>query len=733
MNMAGKGIDSGSLKRGCLAAWMGIVVCFVPLLFAVPTAKEELITINFPNGTLEQVMSLYAELTHRTAIRASNLQGRIILQGNGPLTKADAIIAMENVFSVNGFSVILQGEKFFKIVPSDKAKQEGVKVSLGDAMLVPADQLVSRVFQLKFIDTKEVQPSLEPMKHSYGQITQFPRTNTLLITDTTANLIEMGKLIDYLDRPLEAKVKTKFYQLHNAKAKDVVARIMELLSSSLGGSQSTKSSNIPAPPSLPPYGGVPPPALAGGGDLSFSEESLVVGKVTISADERTNQIILLTRVVNLPFFDEMIKRLDADTAAPIELKSMALKYAKADELAGLMNQILGKGGATTPVKRERLSGDTTTPPSTPPPTPSSPSTATGESKGKFGEGLTIYADPRTNSLIVMGTKEQIVWVQKFVNDVDILLAQVLLEGIVVEVTLSRTDTLGVEVLARSSEGQFAQAALVKSLTLNPIDASTLSSAAAMNGVTGLANGLNYFASLKNSKVDILIQALAQNSNVKILSQPVIQTSHNEEAKIVVAEKRPIVTSTAANLVGSQGTLQSNYEYKDIGIQLKIKPLVNPDGLVVLDILQIVDDLNGFQSINGNNVPIITHREASSVVSVQDGTMVILGGLIQNRQEISRVGIPLLSDIPILGYLFGSTTKTDKRTELMVLLKPTVLRSPEVASAEALKRRKALELFKKRDIPEIILNKKNLSQQIDAIAPEGPSRNAPAFKVSPNTR
>ncbi len=109
--------------------------------------------------------------------------------------------------------------------------------------------------------------------------------------------------------------------------------------------------------------------------------------------------------------------------------------------------------------------------------------------------------------------------------------------------------------------------------------------------------LTYFASLKNSKVDVLVHALAANSRVKILSQPVIQTSHNEEAKIIVAEAYPIVTSTAANLVGNQGNLQSNYEYKDIGIQLTIRPLVNPDGLVVLDILQRVDSIVKFVPIN----------------------------------------------------------------------------------------------------------------------------------------
>ncbi len=701
--------DLHHILNGRLGAlWM---ICAAGLAFslnAFPSADGDLVTINFPNGTLDQVISLYAELTQRTAIRASTLQGRIVLQGNGPLAREDAIQAIENVLSANGFSVVHQGGRFFKVVPSEKVRQEGVHVSLDGEKLDVVDQVVSRVFQLKFVDVKDVQASLQPAIHAYGQITPFPRTNTLLITDTAANLVEIGRLIEHVDRPLEAKVKTRFYPLKNAKSKDAVARIMELLHSS-ADSNSTKPSTAPAE-------GIPPPPSTAAGELTFSEEAIVAGKVTVSADERTNQIILLTRAVNFPFFDQMIEKLDADTAAPMALKSIALKYAEAGQLAGLINQVLGRGGPGGTANRDRLSRQATTSPysitRTPQPSPAPASAVTPTPENSVDEKMSVTPDPRTNSLIVMGTAPDIEWVRGFVKDVDVLLAQVLIEGVVAEVTLNREDNLGVSVLARASGGQVSQAALVKTFSANPLDASNISSAAALP--TGLPLGLNYFATLKNSKVDVLIQALAQNSNVRILSQPVIQTSHNEEAKIVVAEARPIVTTTATDITGNLGTLRSNYEYKDIGLQLTIRPLVNPDGLVTLDILQRVDNINGFQSIDNNQIPIIARREASSVVSVQDGSMVILGGLVENRETGTKAGVPILSDIPLLGYLFGSTTKRKTRTELMVLLKPTVLRTPEAASEEASQRRKALELFRQRSITESILGRKNLSERIDDI-------------------
>jgi len=709
-----------------------VVFCFWLSFSAVQaqspaaTNPNEPVTINFPNATLDQIIAYYSDLTGRTAIRASNLQARIVLQSNGPLTREDAVIAIQNVLTANGFSIVNLGDKFFKVIPSDRVRQEGVGVITGDEKLTAADQVVSKIFQLKFVEVKDMQPSLQPVVHAYGQITPFPRTNTLLITDTAANLIEIEKIINHLDRPLEAKVKSKFYQLKNAKAKDVVARVKELLSESLGAQ--TQKPVVPGVPVIPGQPEIPIVTTVPGGatsELVFSEEAVVVGKVTLTADERTNQIILLTRAINFPFFDQMIEKLDAGPAAPVILRSLPMKYANAEDLAGLLNQVLGRGGSGGASKRDRVKGDdnssynsnnrnASTNRNNIPATPVS----LGGPKEKEGPGrredLAVYADPRTNSLIVMGTAEDIEWVKDFVKDVDVLLAQVLLEGIIVEVTLNRTDTFGVEVLMRAVSGQLSNTGIAKTLSINPVDAASIVSPATLPN--GLANGLNYFASLRNTQVDLIVQALAQNSNVKILSQPVIQTSHNEEAKIIVGEARPIVTQTATDLTSgvSGSTLRSSFEYKDIALELYVKPLVNPDGLVVLDILQKVNSISGFQTIDNNQIPIIARREASSVVSVQDGSMIVLGGLIGNTETVTKTGIPLLSDIPLLGYLFSNTSKESVRTELMVLLKPTVLRTPAEASDEARRRRKLLETFKKRSIGERLMSVPSLDEQLNRL-------------------
>ena len=724
---------------------------------ADPPAKEEpQYRLNWPNPNLEMMIKVYADLTQRVAIRAGNLpiQTRIPIEeykGMAPLVKEDAITALQNVLAINGFTIVHQGEKFFKVIQSSPAARlEGVPISLEDGKLVPSDQLVSRLVQLKYVDASEMVLSLTPaVKHVNGAIIPFLRTNSLLITDRAANVIEMLKVVDHVDQSISAEVQTKFYRLKNAKAKDVVERIRELLAESLGAAskgtgQGGKTAGAPRGAKQdskgkkegekenkegeeqPEEGPLPVVAQKGQRELTFSEESILVGKATFSADERTNQIILLTRVVNFPFFDHMIGKLDVDTADPVLLKTIPLKYSDAGELAGLLNQVLGNSSEAAKPRERILSSDsgsssgtsTSTRGRTPQSQPQ-PGAAPAAGGKKEEGGVSVYPDLRMNWLIAMGTAQEIEWVEKFVKEEDVPLPQVLLEGIVAEVTLDHSDTLGIEVLARATSGEISHAGLVNTLAANPVSATTIGPASLP---TVLADGFNYWASLNRSRIDIIVQALSKKSNVKILSQPHIMASHNLEAEISVGEKRPVVTQSTTTPITSETTtttssVSSQVQLTPIELRLHIKPLINPEArMVQLDIEQTADALTGFQKIDGNDVPIISTRSAKSVVSVKDGEMIILGGLIKNTESVAKTGIPILSDIPLIGSLFSTTTKGNIRTELVLLLRPTVLNSPEEAAAEARRRlSERYELYKRRDIKEMILREPSVAEEIDRIA------------------
>jgi general secretion pathway protein D len=414
------------------------------------------------------------------------------------------------------------------------------------------------------------------------------------------------------------------------------------------------------------------------------------------------------------------------------------------ELAGLLNQVFGTGGGgsgSSGKKKERVGksrsssgggsslgsgglGSPSTPTTTPGTSGSSGPSYTGGG-GKGEEGAAVYADLRTNSLLIFGTEEEFRLIKDFVAEMDVLLAQVLLEAVIVEVGLENGNSYGIEMLQRAvatrgigNEGDFDGVGFIRNGLSGFVDLRTI--VTPPNAVAALPTGLSYLSRLPNMNFDVLVQALATRSNAKILSQPIIQTSHNEEATIEITEQRPVVTSTLSNNNNSTTTdttattaLRSNYEYKNIGIVLKVRPLVNPDGLVVLDITQTIDDVARDVTIDGNAVPVISHREAQSVVSVQDQSMVVLGGLIKNDERTSRTGVPLLSDIPLVGYLFSRTTKSNTRTELMVLLKPTVLRTASDSSGEARRRRETSKLFQKRSL----LETESINDKIKKIAGE----------------
>ncbi|MBV9463039.1 MAG: hypothetical protein JO317_02320, partial [Verrucomicrobiae bacterium] len=313
--------------------------------------------------------------------------------------------------------------------------------------------------------------------------------------------------------------------------------------------------------------------------------------------------------------------------------------------------------------------------------------STTASGGPLSSSAGVFADVRTNSLLLVGTPDELRPLEAFVQQIDVLLAQVLIEAMIMEVTLTNDRDFGVSVVRRGLD----HAAKINNLAINPVDLATTAIPAAASG------GLTYFASIQAAKLDIVAQALATDNDVNVLSRPVIQTSHNEEAKIFVGETRPFVTATATDITGGSTALRSQFENKEIGLELTVKPLINPDGLVVLDIKQKIEDISGFQTIDGNDIPVTSKREASSVVSVQDGSLVILGGLTSNNRTHIKKGVPILRDIPLIGYLFSDTQVNKRKTELMVFLQPTVLKTPEAAAQEAIRRQNgAKELIKLRE-------------------------------------
>jgi general secretion pathway protein D len=290
-----------------------------------------------------------------------------------------------------------------------------------------------------------------------------------------------------------------------------------------------------------------------------------------------------------------------------------------------------------------------------------------------------------------------------IRNVDTAVSQVQIEVIIAEVTLNNELDVGVNIFKRLfDEGQVSQTGgsgtgptsplqLPKASDLSSELISNLPAAAAFAG----SGGLTYFATFQNLKLDAVIHALATTAKGKVLSTPVIQTMDNQEANILVGESVPVPVSTVSSVVGNTGTLatgqlNSNIEYKDAAIELTVTPRINPNGYVRMDIQQKVNDFGASVQVNGTSIPTITKREAKSSVAVQDGSTIVLGGLIKENKTVSETKVPFLGDIPFFGQVFKSKTSNKIRNELIIFIRPTVMRNDAEAVAAARRRSRLLK-------------------------------------------
>ena len=313
---------------------------------------------------------------------------------------------------------------------------------------------------------------------------------------------------------------------------------------------------------------------------------------------------------------------------------------------------------------------------------------------QYAEGVHILPDPRTNCLLVMATKEDMARIQELVRSIDTSVAQVQIEVVIAELTLNNELDVGVDLFNRLSRaGEYSGTGGNSTDANTPIQlnsAVTNLTAAALSA----SSGLTYFTTFRNLNLDTVIHALATTANSKILSTPVIQTMDNQEADIIVGESVPVPTSQTSTLVSGTGTLATSgvtasIQYEDVAIELDVTPRINPDGYVRMDIQQKVNDLGANVNIGGTIVPTIIKREAKSSLAVEDRSTIILGGMIQQTKTVSTTKTPFLGDIPFFGQLFKSQTNNRQRTELIIFIRPVVLRSDLVAVAEAKRRLRML--------------------------------------------
>ncbi|MEI6563005.1 MAG: type II secretion system secretin GspD [bacterium] len=712
------------------------------------------VELKFNQAALDMVLQYYcSELTGRTLLQAPNVNAMITLRSQTELTIPEAIQAIKAVLAMNNIALVNQGDKFVKVVPITAATQEGLQIQTNQADQVihpETDELVSEVVLLKFIDPAEAQKAIQGLIHAYGKILPLERINSLLIADTSVNLNRIKDILTRIDQPLDIKETIHILQIRNSKPTDIKAKLEEIIADQkdkekqptvrrLRDSGAPGVDTTPAIPAIPGVIRARPvvkTTATTGSDTPSEGESgddrMIRGNVKIIADDRTGSLIIITREENMRFFEQVVAALDVSTAPDVTIEVMRLEYADAEEVASMLNALIGAAASptsksTAPKRTTTSSGSTGresgAPGSTAATTPAREeprsfqlqefidqqrqlASAKGpDGKTKVGqlsaENIKILADKRTNGLIMMASKGDMAALKDILKNMDVMLSQVLIEAVIMQVSLDKNLERGVDWVQRSMvaynqrnggrSAQFAFAGNGGGGKTVPLNATTINSSSSLP----MSGGLTYYFTQFGLNIDAVIAMSQSDNRSKIIASPVILTTDNKEAKIDVSEERYFYKGTS--YVGYSGTggqtAVPNVEARKVGLTLTVTPRINAKKFVVMEISQKIENVSGTQTITDssgvNTWPIVASREMNASVSVRSGETIILGGLVENDKINNTSGIPFLNKIPGLGFLFGTASDTDKRTEIVVFITPYVLDSPEEIETESARRKSAL--------------------------------------------
>jgi general secretion pathway protein D len=659
----------------------------------------------------------------------------ITLRSQGGLTKDEYLQAVEALLAMHGIGLVKVGEKFVKVVPIAEARKESMRIgeqqfevvldAAGNPVtnltgklvqrfvgLDETDELVSQLITLKHIGIAEAKTAVDPLKHSYGQIHTFESMNSLLVTDTSSNINRIMKILQYIDQPIESREEPHIIAIKYSKASVIKSKLEELIADSQAEAKKTvavrKSSGSPGtvkrttPPGVIRARTVPvasPTVRVTEEVVAQAERGIIRGKVKIVADDRTNILIIITRPENMKYFEKIVQVLDVETSPDVVVRVIRLEFADAKDIASMLNDLIGAAtkeevptGAKAPVSKEGSTALREIKKQT--------ATVGVAGKSKIGElskdNVKILADERTNALIIMASKSDLVTLEEIVGDMDMMLSQVLVEAVVLEVNLDDTFESGFDWLQRSiiayNEDQFGTRSPIASFaggggggSMKPSDSLAFNEIGKFP--SDPLSGLTYYTTFFDLNLDMVLRLVSTDSRTKILSSPVILTTDNKDASIDVSTERYFYKGK--RLVGGSGTSNPIYEddveTKKVGISLNVTPRINAKKFVVMEIAQEIANVSGVQTINETDWPIVTTRKLEADIAVASGDTIVLGGLVLNQTINTESKVPLLGDIPILGRLFKSRRDEDTRNEVIVFITPYVLNTPEEMEADARRR------------------------------------------------
>ena len=671
-------------------------------------ADNEIIPmIDFPNTDIRQVLEFYETLTGKKALYDNTVQGNIHVRVTKPVARIEAVRILETVFALNNFTLIPGTGNIVKVINTSKnVRQFNIPIFSEINQIPEGNQVITFLFKLEYADPQEVKAALDQViaaTPSVTNIVPLPKSQAVLVTENSDMIRNIAPVVARLDSK-PADVVSEFFPLERADAKEVVEKLTKMFEKTPNSSGSN------------PGGGTPNPnngAPAATGMVTLSEDALIVGKIKIEADLRTNRVHVVTRPVNLPFLRTLIGELDS--GLPLgDPSTRPLRFV----LAGDVLDVVAGAVAEPGVKVEKLESSSTSHSGAANPvsnssqnlgsssgnTRGSSSTRGGSSgstsssfnanrataaqtdtapEGRIIRNTKIIADNRINAIIVVGNAEMKNKVFKLLDQIDVRSPQVMLTAVIGELTLDADEEFGIDYLLHkgnlsnitNTTGTSLSTALGLPTTVAGIDRLSGASLKNIASVSSLSSGVSGIVGVSNS-LDVIVNALESTGRYRVTSRPMIFTSNNRAAVISSGESVPVPSNINSSYTTSNTLVSTtNVDYIDVALKLSVLPLINSEGEVTLQISQEANDIGSYTTIGGNSVPSITTRSIDTTVSVANEATIVLGGLVSENKQLNESGIPILRRLPLVGPLFGNKKKTTKRTELIVIIKPTVTCGP----------------------------------------------------------
>ena len=621
---------------------------------AASTKNNELTTLNFANAEIESVARTLATISGHNVVVDPRVKGTMNLISTVPVAPAQALRLFASQLRTQGFALV-ESSGLYTVVPEAEAKMQSGAVNAGNAPL-GGGQIVTQIFKLNHESANNLVAVLRPLISPNNTINVNPGTNALVITDYADNLQRLGRIVAALDVANATGVEV--IRLQHALANDLAPLVQKLIDSG--------AANAPAAGSAP-----------GQSDNGY--------KTTLVAESRTNSLIVrAANPARVSLVRTLIEQLDQPSAgngngngAAGNIYVVYLKNADATKLAGTLRAAISADGRNTATNPTNIP----TPPTQN--TQGSSSTATSQPS----TGGQIQADPATNSLIITAPEPQYRQLRAVIDKLDQRRAQVYVESLIAEVSADKAAEFGVQWMSGTGTGGNSVGLLGTNFSVggtNLLSLAAGASAGTFSGASAPSTGLNIALGERRNGA-LVLGALARfiqsNGNGNVLSTPNLLTLDNEEAKIVIGQNVPFVTGqyTNNNTNGSTVNPFQTIERKDVGLTLKVKPQISENGTVKMQIFQEVSSIDTKSSSTSG---LITNkRSIESSVLVEDGSIVVLGGLLQDDFTNSQEKVPGLGDLPVFGNLFRSEKRERKKTNLMVFLRPVVMR--DAAATEKL--------------------------------------------------